>query len=149
MRKEKLLSPSLTVMRMRLVSELSDHFRSSLTDVSCGFGDIIIVVSEFWLSTMCGQHHQDKKKDGNRRQDNIKEKILVPDGRRSITPARFATFIYDHILHMGQVVRHFMSARIAIFGRLVHCAEDDLLHLRGNRGLDLARRRRLLEQTRR
>ena len=97
---------------------------------------------------MCGQHHQDKKKDRDRRQDDIEQDVLAPDRRLFIQAARPSGVFDNDILKVSEVVGEVVGTGVAMGRRRFQSTVDDLLHLRGNGGLDLARRRRLLNQSR-
>lgn len=97
---------------------------------------------------MCGKHHQDKKKDRDCRQEDIEQDVLAPDRRLFIQAARPSGVFDNDILKVSEVVGEVVGTGVAMRRRRFQSTVDYLLHLRGNGGLDLARRRRLLNQTR-
>src|SRR5882672_7078265 len=94
---------------------------------------------------MCGQHHQDEKKDRSRRQDNIDQNVLSPNCSRVIHVAGPIALFNNDLLQVSKVVSEFMCTGVAMHWCTLQSTVNDFLHLQGDRWFKLARRGGILE----
>lgn len=77
---------------------------------------------------MCSQHHQDKKKNGNCRQDNIEPDVPRPNRGLVIQVARPSGPFDLHILEVREVVGKVVGIGVAMGSHRFQSKVDYLLH---------------------
>src|SRR5215467_8311406 len=99
-----------------------------------------------FASALGEKQEESEDHDGNHGQHNVEEHLAHPRGTPLLPILEFGPIFHTYLIGMLQIMRKFRRSRITIFGIALERTIDDLLKLRRDTWIELARRNRVVQQ---